>query len=139
MFSKREHRQDVSFSVFMCFFWASLFSFISLVVWSKFIIPDLDSMIVILVNGVFINGLSYILWIYALSKKDASKISPLVYISPVLSVVWISLIFEDSITIANVIAVVLVIASGLLVTTEDKFIPKHLIKAFSGRAKSARR
>ncbi len=131
VFSKLEKRQNVSFSVFMYFFWASVFSFISLIVWSDFVVPDFESMLIILVNGVFINGLSYILWIYALSKEDASKIAPLVYISPVLSVVWISLVFGDSVTIANMVAVALVIISGLLVTTEDGFIPK----LFSGRAK----
>ncbi len=136
VFSKMEHRIDVSFSVFMYFLWASIFSFISMITWSEFIIPDIDSVAIILINGVFINGLSYILWIYVLSKEDASKIAPLVYISPVLSVVWISLIFGDSITVANIIAVALVVTSGLLVTTEDKFIPNYIIKAFSRCAKN---
>jgi len=129
VFSKMEQRQDVSFSVFMYFFWASIFSFIALLLWSDFVIPDFESMLIILVNGVFINGLSYILWIHALSKEDASKIAPLVYISPVLSVIWTSLIFgDDNISTTNVIAVVLVIISGLLVTTEDRFIPKFIKK-----------
>ncbi|PID44759.1 MAG: EamA family transporter [Proteobacteria bacterium] len=138
VFSKMEHRVDVSFSVFMYFLWASIFSFISIVAWSNLVIPDLESVLIILVNGVFINGLSYILWVYALSKEDASKIAPLVYISPVLSVVWISLIFGDSITVTNITAVALVVASGLLVTTEDKFIPRHITKVFSRHTKKER-
>jgi drug/metabolite transporter (DMT)-like permease len=123
----------------MYFSWASLFSFISLIIWSDFVIPDFESMFIIIINGAFINGLSYVLWVYALSKEDASKIAPLVYISPVLSVVWISLVFGESVNIANVIAIVLVILSGLLITMEDRLIPRHITKVFSIRAKKMRR
>ena len=118
--SKLERRVNLSFSVFLYFFWATIFSFISMLIWSKFIIPDIKTFILILINGAFINGLTYILWIYALSKEDASKIAPLVYLSPVLSLFWIAIIFKSNINILNIIAIVLVIASGLLVTLEDR-------------------
>lgn len=131
VFSKLEKRIDISFSVFMYFLWASILSFVALLIWSKFVIPDSESMFVIVVNGVFINGLTYLLWVYALSKEDASKIAPLVYISPVLSIIWISVIFGNNITATNVAAVFLVIVSGLLVTTEDQFIPKHITRLFT--------
>ena len=118
--SKLERRVNLSFSVFLYFFWATIFSFISMLIWSKFIIPDIKTFILILINGAFINGLTYILWIYALSKEDASKIAPLVYLSPVLSLFWIAIIFKSNINILNIIAIVLVVASGLLVTLEDR-------------------
>ena len=116
---------DINFNIFLYFFWASLFSFITLMLFSKFTIPNLESFVVIFINGVFINGLSYILWIYALSKADASTIAPLVYISPVLSVVWIALIFGKSISAVNIISIILVILSGLLVTLGDSIILKR--------------
>ena len=121
IFSKLQ-KGDIRFNIFLYFLWASIFSFITLIFWSDIEIPDLESSLVIIVNGVFVNGLSYILWIYALSKADASKIAPLVYISPVLSVIWIALIFGEKITLINIISIFLVILSGLLVTLEDRLI-----------------
>ncbi len=117
--SKKERRYDVSFSIFMYFFWASIFSLIALLVWSELLIPDTRSLFVIGINGVIINGLSYILWINALSKAEASKIAPLVYISPVLSVIWVTLFFQEDFTLIYSIAVVLAIFSGLLVVRQD--------------------
>ncbi len=121
IFSKLQNG-DIKFNIFLYFLWASIFSFITLIFWSDIEIPDLESSVVIFVNGVFVNGLSYILWIYALSKADASKIAPLVYISPVLSVIWIALIFGEKITLINIVSIFLVILSGLLVTLEDRLI-----------------
>ncbi len=121
IFSKLQNG-DINFNIFLYFFWATIFSLITLIFWSSFEIPDLESSVVIFINGVFVNGLSYILWIYALSKADASKIAPLVYISPVLSVIWIALIFGEKITLINIVSIFLVILSGLLVTLEDRFV-----------------
>jgi len=121
IFSKLQNG-DINFNIFLYFFWATIFSLITLIFWSSFEIPDLESSVVIFINGVFVNGLSYILWIYALSKADASKIAPLVYISPVLSVIWIALMFGEKITLINIVSIFLVILSGLLVTLEDRLI-----------------
>jgi drug/metabolite transporter (DMT)-like permease len=93
--------------------------------WSEFIIPDPESMVIIIINGMLINGLSYILWIYALSVEEASKIAPLVYISPVLSIIWAAIVFGDHITVTNIVAIALVIISGLLVLKEDKLSSRY--------------
>jgi drug/metabolite transporter (DMT)-like permease len=123
--SKIEIRHNISYNIFLYFFWATLFSWLALLMWSEFIIPDPESMVIIIINGMLINGLSYILWIYALSVEEASKIAPLVYISPVLSIIWAAIVFGDHITVTNIVAIALVIISGLLVLKEDKLSSRY--------------
>lgn len=123
--SKIEIRYNISYNIFLYFFWATLFSLLALLMWSEFVIPDPESLVIIIINGMLINGLSYILWIYALSVEEASKIAPLVYISPVLSIIWAAIVFGDNITVTNIASIALVIISGLLVLKEDKFLPRQ--------------
>lgn len=113
--SKKEQRVDAAFAIFFYFVWGTIFSGVSLFFFSSWALPDSRSLLVILINGAFINGITYILWIVALAKTDASRISPLVYLSPVLSMLWISLFFAEKFTVINVIAMAFAIASGLLV------------------------
>ena len=101
-------------STTLYFVWASIYSFIAMCIWSEFVLPDTRSLFVLCVNGALINGLSYILWIIALSKTDASRLAPLVYLSPVLAVIWLVLFLDEPFYTIYIVGISLSIASGLL-------------------------
>lgn len=98
----------------LLFLFASLFSTVSLFVFSGFVLPDLDSLPSVLMNGAFINGLSYILWAQALSYADASKLSPFIFFTPVISTLLIVLIFDEPFLAVYGVSLVMVIAAGLI-------------------------
>lgn len=118
--TKKEFRLDISFSVFLYFFWATLFSAFAIFVWDNpkeafsVVAWSSSTLVSVLANGIFINGLSYILWIYALEKSQASKIAPLVYLSPLLSIFWLVIFLDETFLPIYFFALVFSVASGLL-------------------------
>lgn len=118
--SKKEFRLNISFSVFLYFFWATLFSAFAIFLWEdpqqifSFASWSPSTLVSVLVNGIFINGLSYILWIWALEKSQATKIAPLVYLAPLLSIFWLVSFFGETFLTVYFFALVFSAISGLL-------------------------
>lgn len=89
-------------------------STISLFIFSKFAWPTQDELIPVIINGAFINGISYIFWLKALEKIKASTAATLVFLAPVLSSIWIVLFFKEPFYISYAIGLSLVIVAGLI-------------------------
>lgn len=96
------------------FLTASFASFISMNFYSEFKIPNLNTVIPILINGFLVNGLSYIFWIKALKIGEASFVAPFVFLTPVLSSIFLIIFFNEPFYIAYLIGMSSVILGGLL-------------------------
>lgn len=118
--SKKTPKIYPNLHVFMYFVWATLFSAVAMGIYSQFQWPSQDEWLPLGLNGALINGLSYLLWIKALNQAQASRIAPLVYLAPVLSVCWISLWFDEAFKTIYLVAITLAIASGVLVSKPEK-------------------
>ena len=83
---------------------------------SQYGLPSLSGgqVLGIIWNGVVTIGISNTLWQMAIESGDTSKISNLAYITPILSMVWTSLILKETITIQSVIGLA-VILLGILI------------------------
>ena len=68
------------------------------------------------INGVLINGLSYILWIKALAWGESAKLASLVFLAPILSIFWLVLIFHEPFVPAYALGVLLAVVAGVLCT-----------------------
>ena len=65
--------------------------------------------------GLFEMGVTYILWLAALQRSEATaKVSTLIFLSPFLSLLFISRILGEAIAVTTIIGLVLIVA-GLLV------------------------
>lgn len=89
---------------------------------SSFIVPSSKDWIAILVNGVFINGISYVFWIKGLQFFDASKVAPFTFIIPILSAFFLILVFNEPILIVYFVGLAFVIAAGLVNSIKTKSI-----------------
>ncbi|MDC7232737.1 MAG: DMT family transporter [Spirochaetales bacterium] len=98
------------------FFAALTASFVSLFVFSDFALPGGDEIVPVLLNGILVNGFSYLFWIFALRSASASFVAPFTFLTPVLSAVYLLLFFQEGFSPAYVAALVLVIAGGLVNT-----------------------
>ena len=107
-------------AVMLYFFSAVIYSIISVYTFSEFIIPTPQDWISILVNGIFLNGLSYILWIKALKSAPASAIAPFIFITPVLSALFMIIFFDEPLHGSYIIGLLAVIISGLFNSIFDK-------------------
>lgn len=105
---------DPFIGTFWLFFSSTICSFILLMQFSRLPhIGDID-IISVLINGVLINGVSYILWVLACAKGDPSETAALVFLSPILSAIWLVMFFGENFVPAYGLALSLVLASGLL-------------------------
>lgn len=93
---------------------ATIVSFISMVCLSGFKLPTSSTIIPILVNGIFVNGISYIFWIKALKNSNASFVAPFVFLTPVISTVLLILFFNEAFYYIYLIGMLAVILGGLI-------------------------
>ncbi|WP_339710285.1 DMT family transporter [uncultured Kriegella sp.] len=102
------------------FLTASFASFISMHFYSEFKTPNLNTVVPILINGFLVNGLSYIYWIKALKIGEASFIAPFVFLTPVLSSIFLIVIFNEPFYTVYLIGMSCVVLGGLLNTQKRK-------------------
>ncbi len=96
------------------FFTATIISFLSMITLSEFKLPTKVTYLPILINGIFVNGISYIYWIGALKIGEASFIAPFVFLTPVISTVLLILFFKEPFQLVYVVGMTSVILGGLL-------------------------
>lgn len=112
--SKKIEMNDISSLLTIYFLTASVASFISMNIFSEFKSPGLNTITPIVINGFFVNGHSYIFWIKALKIGEASFIAPFVFLTPVLSSIFLIVIFNEPFYTAYLIGMSCVILGGLL-------------------------
>ncbi|MDE1478792.1 DMT family transporter [Xenorhabdus bovienii] len=105
---------DPYISTFWVFACSTLVSAVFLLAFSSFNWPVGDSLMPTLLNGIILNGVSYIIWFKAMNSPDSPKIASILFLSPVLSMIWLILFFGDAFVPAYVVGLALVIISGLL-------------------------
>ncbi|XVH57739.1 DMT family transporter [Providencia hangzhouensis] len=110
----RQYSIDPYISTVWLFIFSTLTSLVLLLLFREVQLPSKAAFWPTLINGILINGVSYILWFKAMNTGHSAKIASVVFLSPVLSVLWLVLILSDPFEIAYIIGVLLVIISGVL-------------------------
>jgi len=96
------------------FLTATVASFISMRIFSHFSLPTNDSLVPILINGILVNGYSYVFWIKALREAEASFIAPFVFLTPIISAIYLILFFDEPFLAVYGIGLCAIIISGFL-------------------------
>ncbi len=96
------------------FFTATVTSLVSMLTLSEFRIPDRGSLTPVILNGLFVNGYSYIFWIKALKNAHASFVAPFVFLTPVISSVYLINFLGEPPENAYILGLLSVIAGGLI-------------------------
>lgn len=89
-------------------------AFISMLSFSTFKLPTIENILPILVNGIFVNGISYILWVKGLRLANASYLAPFGFLTPVISAVYLILFFHEPMQTPYIVGLALVLASGMI-------------------------
>lgn len=111
--SKKVHLEPIGVTS-IYFLSATIASLFSMFYFSSFAVPSLTEWLPILLNGIFINGFSYLLWVNALKMAEASYLAPFVFITPVLSAIYLIILFDEPIEFVYVIGIVCVVCAGLV-------------------------
>lgn len=100
--------------VSLYFLSALLASFLSMLLFSNFAVPSTAEIWPILLNGILVNGYSYIFWMKALQATEASYLAPFTFITPILSAMYLIVFFNEPVVIAYVFGLILIVLGGLI-------------------------
>ena len=109
---KFDYEPYSSTSIF--FLSATVFSCVSMFMFSEFTTPSIKELPSVILNGVLINGYSYILWLLALKHARASFLAPFVFLTPIISTILLLVIFQEPFLPIYGVGLILIVASGLL-------------------------
>ncbi len=107
-------KKDPFTVVAIYFFSACLASFSSMLYFSKFSLPSTDELFPVLLNGVLVNGFSYVFWLVALKSTEASYLAPFTFITPVLSAIYLVVFFDETFLLVYGIGLICIVAGGLV-------------------------
>lgn len=93
---------------------ATIASLFSMFYFSSFAMPSLNEWFPVLLNGIFLNGFSYLLWLNALKATEASYLAPFVFITPILSAIYLIILFDEPLEFAYIFGLVCVVVAGLV-------------------------
>ena len=96
------------------FITGSVAAFISMLSFSTFKLPNMENILPILVNGIFVNGISYILWVKGLRLANASYLAPFGFLTPVISAIYLVVFFHEPLQTPYIIGLVMVLVSGMI-------------------------
>lgn len=117
--SKRVHLEPMGVTT-LYFLVATIASFCSMIYFSDFVLPSINDSFAILLNGLLLNGFSYLFWLKALKLQEASYLAPFVFVTPILSAMYLVVLFDEPIVFAYVIGLACVVVSGLVNSLEFK-------------------
>ena len=117
--SKKIHLEAIGVTA-MYFLSATVASLFSMLYFSSFSLPTLNEWWPILLNGVLLNGFSYLLWINALKMTEASYLAPFVFITPVLSAVYLLVLFNEPVEFAYLFGLICVVVAGIINSIKSK-------------------
>jgi len=108
-------KRDTETKLFLNFFFGLIFITIANILFSKIIFPDFKGIIGIIYIGLFEMGITFIIWLKALSlSKTTAKVSNLIFLAPFLSLFIISKIVKEKILLSSIIGLFFII-SGIVI------------------------
>lgn len=100
---------DNTFSVFIYFLTALILLIPTMRFTSGFVLPKGDTWIWIVINGCFVNGVSYVFWFKALKYGRTEIIANLLYMTPFVSLIYISLFLDEKILISSIVGLMIIV------------------------------
>jgi len=110
----KKYRYDQVVSVFIYFVTALVFIAPTLVLFSSLKMPSWHIWLWLLLNGLVVNGISYIFWLKALEYGDTSVISNALYVTPFLSLVSITLFLGEPILLSSRVGLIIIVVGIVL-------------------------
>lgn len=91
---------------------ATIASGIQLSLSGQWQLPAQESLLPILVNGALVNGISYLLWIWAIKKADMSFATTFTFATPLVSLLYLVLFFSEAFLLVYGLAFIMATLAG---------------------------
>lgn len=103
---------DAVLLVTIYFITATVAASLSMLLFSSFSWPTTEALFPILLNGLLVNGISYLLWIKALKMGEAATLAPFVFLTPLLSSIYLLILFAEPFHSSYLWGMLAVLAAG---------------------------
>jgi drug/metabolite transporter (DMT)-like permease len=115
----KKHAYDANISAFI--YWLTSFILISITMpfFSSFSLFSLNTFFLILLNGIVVNGITYIFWFKALELGDTAKVSNLVYLSPFMALIYIFFFLKEKIILSTIIGFIFIML-GIIIQSVQR-------------------
>ena len=113
--SKKFVTNDIYLEVALTFLFAFFYSFIFYIFNRQSFDFDLRGWIFILINGLFINGISYLFWIKAIQKIELSIAAVYLFLTPLLGALWVILFLDASLEVYYLFSLALIALSIIFI------------------------
>ncbi len=115
-------KYDETIAVFVYFLSSFIISLVFLP-FTKTETINLNILFWLMVNGVFVNGISYVFWFYALKNGNIHIVSNAVYLTPFIALIFINIFLNETIHLYSIIALTLIIL-GIFMQASSHYIIK---------------
>ncbi len=107
--------RDVVAKLFLCFAFGFVYILISLLLFSRAMIPDIFGITGAVYVGLFEMGVTFVIWLKTLKlSKTTAQVGNLIYLSPFLSLILINRVVGEKILISTLIGLVLIV-TGIII------------------------
>lgn len=114
IYNVRDKRDEVV-KLFLNFVFGFIFIFITGLVTSNIVLPDIRGLVGAVYVGIFEMGITFVLWLKALKlSKTTAQVSNLIYIAPFLALFIINIIVGEKILLSTIIGLILII-TGIII------------------------
>ncbi len=118
-------QRDNSIKLFGGFYFGTIITAIYIILFDSFHLNNYNYLFGALYIGLFEMGITFFLWMKGLQlSKNKAKTSTLAYLSPFISMLFISLILKEKILLSSIIGLVLIIGGILFQQLEGKYKAK---------------
>jgi len=108
-------KTDDNLRMFLNFFFGAIFSFVYLSFSVSPSFPNLEALIPICYVGLFEMGITFLIWNKALKySTNPARVNNLIYLSPLLSIVFIGIILKEHIEYSSIFGLLLIL-SGIAI------------------------
>jgi drug/metabolite transporter (DMT)-like permease len=101
---------DNTFSVLIYFLTALIMLIPTMKLTSGVILPKGNTWIWIVINGCFVNGVSYVFWFKALKYGKTEIIANLLYLTPFVSLIYIGLFLDEKILVSSIFGLIIIVS-----------------------------
>lgn len=113
IYNIKDKRDEVA-KLFLNFTFGFVFILISILLFSKVIIPDIVGLLGVVYVGLFEMGVTFVIWLKALRlSKTTAQVSHFIYVVPFLSLIAIYFLVGERILLSTIIGLILV-ATGII-------------------------
>lgn len=114
IFNMKDAREEVS-KMFLNFLFGFLYTLIAILLFHEIRIPSPEAMAGVIYIDLFEMGITFIIWLRALTlSTTTAKVANLIFISPFLSLIWVSLAVGEQIMGYTIVGLIFIVAGIIL-------------------------